>query len=187
MKEMVNKIFERLEKLYHAMDTAWDRAALSYGFRCNGCDENCCETEFYHHTSIEKAYLLHGFNQLPLPLAIASKKRAQKVVTKRNIAAKKGGQIRIMCPLNLEERCSLYRFRPMICRLHGIPHELTKPGSLPVKSPGCNAGSDLFGVKYIQFDRTRFYSEMATIEMDYLNIIGKTTRNRETIAHMLLK
>lgn len=189
MKEMEKKIFDRLERLYHEMDSAWDKAASHYGFQCNGCDDNCCETEFYHHTFIEKAYLLHGFSQLPLPITIAARRVAQKVCTKRGIAAKKGEQIRIMCPLNHEARCTLYRFRPMICRLHGIPHEVLKPGCSPVLSPGCRAGSSLFNAsEYIQFDRTPFYAEMAEIEREYLTkVVGRLTRTKQTIAQMLAK
>ncbi|MBF0259829.1 MAG: hypothetical protein HQK62_13525 [Desulfamplus sp.] len=181
------------------MDTAWDKTASLYGFQCNGCDESCCETEFYHHTLIEKTYLLHGLSQMPPPAVIAAKKRAQKVCTKRNIATKKGGNIRVMCPLNQDGKCIIYRFRPMICRLHGIPHELSKfennsmkdplisykPGALT--SPGCKAGSELFSSGYIPFNRTPFYMEMAEIEKEYQKSVGTITRNRQTIAQMLIK
>jgi len=189
MKDTEKQIFERLEHLYSEMDRAWETTASLYGFKCNGCDENCCETEFHHHTLIEKAYLIKGFNQLPPPAAVGVKKRTKKVQTKRNIAAKKGESIRIMCPLNQGGKCILYKFRPMICRLHGIPHELRKPGCLPVLSPGCKAGSNLFNAAgYIQFDRTPFYIEMAKIEKEYQGLMdNKVIRNRETIAQILVK
>ena len=29
-----------------------------------------------------------------------------------------------MCPLNENSSCVLYEFRPMICRIHGVPYEL---------------------------------------------------------------
>ncbi|MBF0573595.1 MAG: hypothetical protein HQK69_07535 [Desulfamplus sp.] len=114
-----------------------------------------------------------------------------------------------MCPLNQDGKCILYKYRPMICRLHGIPHELVKPASYllssntkpisdinstlisdtnTVLSPGCNDGSELFSAKgYIKFDRTPFYSEMAAIEKEYLiATIGRAVRNRQTIAQMLI-
>lgn len=187
MQKMEQNIFGRIEQLYRLMDNQWDKTALLYGFECNGCDDNCCETEFYHHTLIEKAYLIHGFNQLPLPSVILAKKRAQKVCTKSNIAAKKGVVIRIMCPLNQEGKCILYKFRPMICRLHGVPHELLKPDGTYSRNPGCKAGSDLFSAGYFQFDRTPFYSEMAAIEKEYLSFIGKNVKIKQTIAQMLVK
>ena len=46
------------------MDKAWNKIADLYGFQCNGCEDNCCRSLFFHHTYIEKSYLLHGFNQL---------------------------------------------------------------------------------------------------------------------------
>ncbi len=189
MNDKEKEIFVRLEKLYSKMDIAWNKIALLYGFECNGCNENCCETEFYHHTLVEKNYLLKGFKQLSAPSIIFAKKWAKKVCTKRDLAAKKGESIRIICPLNLDGKCILYKFRPMICRLHGIPHQLRKPDSLTLFSPGCNAGAHLFDAKgYIEFDRTPFYIEMAAIEKEYLtSIIGKITRNRQTVAQMLLK
>ncbi|MBF0301488.1 MAG: hypothetical protein HQK73_00475 [Desulfamplus sp.] len=206
MKDAEKQIFERLSNLYTKMDRAWDKTASLYGFKCNGCDENCCETEFYHHTLVEKAYLLKAFDKLPVPAVIAAKKRAQKVCTKRDIAAKKGESIRVMCPLNQDGKCILYNFRPMICRLHGIPHEILKPSQSSVSSsvlppslnsipnpavlnPGCKVGYELFNASgYIKFDRTPFYSEMAAIEKDYLTkVIGRVTRIRQTIAQMLVK
>ncbi|MBF0230564.1 MAG: hypothetical protein HQK63_13425 [Desulfamplus sp.] len=105
MKESEKKIFERLENLYCEMDSAWEKIASLYGFICNGCDENCCESEFYHHTLIENKYLLKGFKQLPTPQIILATKRAKKVCTKRDIAAKKQESIRIMCPLNQDGKC----------------------------------------------------------------------------------
>jgi Fe-S-cluster containining protein len=191
MQERQKEIFKQLENLYLEMDRAWEAVAILYGFQCNGCDENCCETEFFHHTLVEKAYLLKGVNELLPPKIIAAKKRAKKVVTKRAIASKRGESIRIMCPLNEEQKCIIYKFRPMICRLHGIPHELLKPTySNPTNialSSGCKAGAELFDkIGYIKFDRTPFYLKMAEIEKEYLNrVVGKFVRNKETIAQML--
>ncbi|MBF0242642.1 MAG: hypothetical protein HQK64_09235 [Desulfamplus sp.] len=189
MNNRQKEIFKQLENLYLEMDRAWEQVAILYGFQCNGCDENCCETEFFHHTFVEKDYLLKGFNELLPPQIIAAKKRAKKVSTKRAIASKKGESIRIMCPLNQEQKCIIYKFRPMICRLHGLPHELLKSNSLnPILSSGCKAGSEIFDqAGYIKFDRTPFYLKMAEIEKEYLNrVVGKFVRNKETIAQMLL-
>lgn len=35
---------------------------------------------------------------------------------------------RLLCPLNKESRCSLYEYRPLRCRLHGVPSDFTDPG-----------------------------------------------------------
>ena len=55
---------EELMDLYHKMDRRYDEAARHYGFVCSGCEENCCQTKFYHHTYLEYLYLKEGFNTL---------------------------------------------------------------------------------------------------------------------------
>lgn len=189
MREIEKKLFNRLNSLYQEMDSTWKSTASEYDFQCNGCSENCCETEFYHHTYIEKSYLLHGFSKLPRPAMVGAAKRAQKVCTKRNIAAAKEENLRIMCPLNLKGKCILYQFRPMICRLHGIPHEVYTPLNDKVQNPGCDAGAPLFKAVYYPFDRTLFYSEMASLEKDFLEFKfkGAAKRIKQSVAQMLVK
>lgn len=195
MRKTEPPFFDSLKSLYYEMDTLWDSTANQYGFRCNGCDENCCETEFYHHTHIEKAYFLEGFKKLPRAMVVKVSKRAKKVDTKRRIADKKGERIRIMCPVNVDGKCILYPHRPMICRLHGIPHEVeipAVPGKERVKTqqPGCDAGKALFKETYHPFDRTPFYSRLAELEKRYCQYrFEKINRPRikETIAQMIVK
>ncbi len=181
------KFFSKLNLLYEDMDRAWRKTASAYGFKCTGCEQNCCETEFYHYTYIEKDYLLWGMNTLDHETIKQVLFRAEQVNKKRGIAEKQNKKIRVMCPLNENNLCMLYKFRPMICRLHGIPHELCKPCSEPVISPGCDAGAELFNAKgYIKFDRTPFYSKMAGLEMDYRKTNGKLKKIKQTIAQMLI-
>jgi len=178
--------FSSLILLYQKMDSAWNETAERYGFTCNGCSDNCCETLFFHHTHLEKAYLRHGFKRLTLSRRKEVKKKARQVIQTLTRAAEEDEPIRIMCPVNEKGRCTLYRFRPMICRLHGIPHELKRPDGNRVKSPGCLAGAPFFRTQNIPFDRTPFYQEMSRLEMQYCNAHGKTSRIKQTIAHMLI-
>lgn len=179
--------FKRLTALYARMDEAWKTAAAHYGFVCRGCPENCCETEFYHHTHIERNYLLSGLATLALPMVETIQAKAVDVCKARAATEVTGEPLRVMCPLNSDGLCQLYRFRPMICRLHGIPHELTRPGVIPSRQPGCRAGGHLFdSASYHQFDRTPFYTEMAQIEMDYRRATNNQTRLKLTIAEMVL-
>ncbi len=189
MRETEKEIFLQLKELYQDMDDTWNSTASQYGFQCDGCSENCCETKFYHHTYVEKSYLLNGFKKLPRPAMVSAAKRAKKVCSKRNIAAQKGILIRIMCPLNLEGKCILYPFRPMICRLHGIPHEVYTPFKEKVQQFGCNQGTTLFETEYHPFDRTPFYIKMAAIEKSYIEFkqMGSKKRIKQTIAEMLTK
>ncbi len=179
--------FKRLSTLYAHMDTAWTAAADHYGFHCQGCVDNCCETEFYHHTHMEKHYLLAGLKTLDPGTAEKIQTRAAMVCKQRTHAKKTGETVRVMCPLNSQGLCQLYDFRPMICRLHGIPHELQRPGSPAIQGPGCETGDPLFSAaSYHKFDRTPFYADMASIEMEYRTAIKNPGKIRETIAEMLM-
>ncbi len=179
--------FERLKALYDRMDKTWESAAAHYGFVCRGCQENCCETEFYHHTHIERDYLISGLATLARPVVEDIQSRAVAVCATRATAEPTRPPLRVMCPLNSDGLCRLYRFRPMICRLHGIPHELTRPGAIPLRQPGCKAGEHLFDrATYHRFDRTPFYTEMAQIEMDYRQATNSRARLRLTIAEMVV-
>lgn len=180
------RLFERLAALYARMDEAWKAAAAHYGFICRGCADNCCETEFYHYTYIEKHYLLSGLKTLPLPSIETIKKKAKAACTARDETRPVERPVRVMCPLNSNGLCQLYKFRPMICRLHGIPHELKNPGANPVRQPGCADGTPLFkAATYFKFDRTPLYTAMAKIEMEYRSSTDNRTRIKQTIAEML--
>jgi hypothetical protein len=97
------------------------------------------------------------------------------------------GSVRLMCPLNFEARCILYPFRPMICRLHGIPHELKKPGQAAMMEPGCDTFASRCGRRpYMPFDRTPFYRDMAGLEMDVKRAVGMRGKLKMSIAQMIL-
>ena len=53
-------------RLFGQMDAAYDSAANKAGFICNGCDDNCCRTRFYHHTLVELLYIRSGLAAMPL-------------------------------------------------------------------------------------------------------------------------
>ncbi|MCP4669737.1 MAG: hypothetical protein GY857_00395 [Desulfobacula sp.] len=182
---MEPEIFKPLINLFDSMDKTWNQIAASYSFQCNGCEDNCCKSLFFHHTYIEKAYLIHGFNGLDKSRQAVILNRAHNYCNKTFNQPGTSKSQKINCPVNENGLCILYQFRPMICRLHGLPHELTRPGFNRVKSPGCNAG--LFNDKpYIKFDRTPFYREMAQIESLFCRTMNKTGRIKESIAQMLI-
>lgn len=181
--------FDQLADLFRAMDAAWNKTAAEYEFQCAGCEDNCCLSLFYHHTHIENAYLWHGFETLSPQARAEILARAREYLTETfgpdDSATPDPTSRKIPCPLLLDGRCRLYAYRPMICRMHGLPHELHRPGGQVMKGPGCDAGT--FNEKpYAPFDRTPYYREMAAIEMRFRATEGKTEKIRATIAHMLL-
>ena len=134
---------------------------------------------------ILKKPTLHGFNALNNSKKEIILSRAKEYCNKTFSQAKKIKSLKIYCPLNENNLCLLYRFRPMICRLHGLPHELNRPGYQAVKSPGCHVGL-LNDKTYIKFDRTPFYQKMAKIEAGYRKDIKLRGKIKESVAQMLI-
>jgi Fe-S-cluster containining protein len=177
--------FSCLIQLYEKMDAAYDLVAAQYDFHCSGCTDNCCTSLFFHHTFIEKAFLVQGFKQMDTARQNEIKANAADYVNLTFARGNTDQSLKRMCPLNHLGRCTLYAFRPMICRLHGLPHELHPPGRRTVHGPGCDTGR--FDEKpYIPFDRTPFYMDLAALEQQFKNQHHLTGRPRQTIAQMLL-
>jgi Fe-S-cluster containining protein len=175
---------DRLRRLYARMDAAYDRAAAVYGFVCKGCKDSCCRTRFHHHTWVEYVALRDGFERLSAAKQAQIRRRAEAWWAGY---AGGNGDARPLCPLNTEGCCVLYDQRPMICRLHGIPHEVRRPGQPAQRSPGCGDFSRRCGnMPYHLFDRTPLYAEMALLESDFQQALGVRRRFKQTIAEMLL-
>ena len=177
---------ERLKRIYGTMDRKYIEAAEYYNFHCTGCEDNCCFTRFYHHTLLEYLYIYEGFKTLDLRKQKKIIQKASDVCRKADLAAEKGQTVRLICPLNLDGLCLLYDFRPMICRLHGIPHELYQAGSGAVHHPGCDAFTLQCREKaYFKFDRTPIFIEMAGLEKDIRQATGVSRKIKMTIAEMV--
>jgi len=179
--------FKQLKSLYGSMDAEYTKVAKQYEFQCKGCKDNCCKTLFYHHTYIEYLYLLKGFEKVNkskqkqiINNCILVSKEHQKVATNKKTH-------KIMCPLNYDNLCILYEFRPMICRLHGIPSEFTHPTHKIIYSPGCASGTLLFKDKgYILFERTPYYQKLAELEKQFRQKKKLVKKIKKTVAQMLI-
>jgi len=180
--------FDRLQNTFAAMDRQYDAAAQFYGFHCRGCEDNCCRTRFHHHTYLEYLFIRRGFNELDAPDQRAIRTKAAEVCRQTELADKQGLAVRLMCPLNNDGLCILYHYRPMICRMHGIPHELQKPGQPIMRGPGCHAFDERCSAKpYFKFDRTHFYFEMAGIENEFKQAADLSGKIKLTIAEMVVE
>ena len=190
-KQAVYRPFlERLARLFAEMDSAWTAVAERHRFHCSGCADNCCLTLFFHHTLLEYLLLQQGFSGLDSAEREAVRSRAKAVV--RDSTAADGGRIpaaRRMCPLNTEGLCRLYAQRPMICRLHGIPHMLQRPDGKMIRGSGCVAFEDLPGAGPGHcLDRTPYYRRMAELEQRLQRAAGleRPLRLRVTVAEMVV-
>ena len=96
-----------------------------------GCS-SCCEEGDYPISQPEAEYLMQGYIALD---------NDTKIKVQNNIKLiKKGGA----CPFLINNKCSVYPYRPIICRVHGLAY-LCKEGT--VKLPYCaNEGKNYSNV-----------------------------------------
>ncbi len=185
--ERYSSFIDRLASLFETMDQKYGEATNHYDFHCAGCDDNCCKTRFFHHTYLEFFYIGKGFSTLELEKQGNVLKKAAEVYKKTREAESRGEKARILCPLNSGGSCLLYAYRPMICRLHGISHELHIPNRMPIHAPGCEAFTrQTLKKSYLRFDRTPFYAEMSKLEAELKNEMGSSRKLKMSVAEMLV-
>lgn len=178
---------ETLFEIYKEIDAAYEESARHYGFSCEGCDENCCTTVFYHHTILEFFGLLEGFDMLPQDLQQESLQRAGEYLKELNRYRGREEQVKMLCPLNYDGLCKIYEHRPLICRIHGLPGELEYPGKGKQAFSACKRFNALeMGDETVVIDRTPFYTRIATLEGQIRGEMQYMTKFRKTIAEMLI-
>jgi Fe-S-cluster containining protein len=181
-------IHHQLERLFRRMDDQYHKAAQQYGFHCTGCDENCCFTLFYHHTLLECLYLYTGYCKLENDVRTALQQSAIEYETSQQLVeSRKDQTLRRICPLNINGLCILYEYRPMICRLHGIPYVLRSQKHHIVRGPGCKVFDQLgHRPSAMFFDRTPLYATMAELENEARQNFDFKNRIKMTIAQILM-
>ncbi len=178
----------RLADLYDRMAGAYDLVADELAFTCEGCDDNCCDSFFLHHTLIEWAYLWQGLGELPEEDLRMIRARAERYLAEAAAAMARGERPRSMCPLNQDGLCGLYRYRLMICRMHGVPAKITRPDGRAMQFPGCFRCQELTAgmARIPEVDRTELYRELAGLERELVESTGKgRPRIKMSIAEMI--
>ena len=181
---------QKVAALYHDMETGYDQTAKALDFSCSGCPDNCCDSFFLHHTYTEWAYLWHGLKTLDADQLEIINEKAAKYVVESEAALVQGKRPIIMCPLNMDGLCSLYPYRLMICRLHGIPATFTRPDGKKLEFPGCFRCQELISTdkSIAPLDRTQFFRRLVELELELL--AHKRTaapKVKLTIAQMIVK
>lgn len=181
-------VMVEFEQLLARMDQAYRQTADAAGFECRGCLENCCRTLFYHHTLTELLYLKAGLARLSADMHNRIRERAGAAVDRMRCTQQaQQPSAGIMCPLNEQDRCLLYAHRPMICRLHGLPHRLQRPDGKVQSGPGCDDFYRQCGpASPAALDRTPHYIAMAGLEKALRQKWDFSTRIKMTIAQMVV-
>ena len=184
---MIKDALKRLEDLYARMDKEYERLSGLYGLTCDGCGDNCCTQRFHHHTVAEYLYLLEGLKAADPGLQETILRRARVVVESYSHELQAGEIFRLMCPVNFNGLCALYKWRPMICRLHGLPHYFIMPDGARKAGGGCpKISGEEKDAPCHSMDRTPFYGGLAGIEKDVREHLGQRERFRKTTAQMLM-
>ncbi len=185
-EEKYSVFLQRLELIFNKMDNKYNELCEYYGFYCTGCEDNCCFTRFYHHTFAEYLYMKKGLDTLAPANRKEIAQKALSICRQTSELEKSGLPVHLPCPLNYDGMCVLYAYRPMICRLHGIPHELALPGRERKINPGCDEFNAKCGSKkYMKFDRTHLYAELAGLESSMKKELNISERIKMTIAQMI--
>ncbi len=182
-----DELIPRLAELYRNIDSTYEAVVGEVGFSCGGCDGvKCCTVDLSLHTLIEMLYLRRGLNALGTLRQQNILQRCRQIVHDKRDDPRGPAYRSAVCALNFEGLCSLYEYRPMICRLAGVPHIIARPDGTSVESGGCvRYESDILPRHPGQrIDRTQFYRDMASIEMEIVRSRGSRTEPR-TISEAL--
>ena len=185
-----HELSSKITELYRDMEAAYDKTAERLDFSCSGCPDNCCDSYFLHHTYTEWLYLWQGLKTLGGPALQRISNKAASYVVGSEAALARGERPVIMCPLNRAGRCSLYPYRLMICRLHGVPARMIRPDGQKLNFPGCFRCQEQVkkGGPEIFLDRTGFYKRLVDLEAELLaKRKAPAPRVKLAIAEMIVK
>ncbi len=183
-----------LAEIYRAMEAGYDQVARQVGLTCRGCPDNCCDSYFLHHTYSEWAYLWHGLRELDEKQRVRIVERAEKYVEESRSCLARQERPQIMCPLNMDGLCGLYKHRMLVCRMHGIPATMTRPDGKSMRFPGCFRCQEVVKEKYDHpddaqaMDRTPLFRKMVAVESRLLGDKRHLMpRVKLTIAEMIVQ
>ena len=182
---------QKLEEIYSEIEEAYDRVAGELDFSCQDCPDNCCDSYFLHHTYLEWSYLWLGIDELPQQQQQKVIEKAQAYTLSAERAWQRGVRPQVMCPLNENGLCVVYKHRLLVCRTHGVPACITRPDGKTLAFPGCfrcqEQVEQLTG-SAPQVERTPLLTRLARLENAYLcNKRQLYPRVKLTIAQMLVQ
>jgi len=181
------ELISRIEDLCGKIDAAYGQAAGRVGFSCEGCDgAACCTVDLPLHSFVEKFYLRLGFRVLDVTRQSRISDRCAAMLKAKRKNPHGQSYRNAVCVLNFDGLCSLYPYRPMICRLSGVPHVLVRPDGKTIRRGGCSRYELKIRSLHpdLSIDRTQFYREMASVEIEIIRGVGRRTRSC-TIAEVL--
>ena len=86
--------------------------------RCKEGCSYCCEKGEYPFSELEFDYLMKGYNNLPEDIKTKIKENISKINNERKQHT--SGEFMYECPFLINNRCSVYENRGIICRTFGL-------------------------------------------------------------------
>ncbi len=186
-----DKLFQRYESLVAKADQAFQKMQEEYG-ECITCKLHCsdCCHAIFGLFLIEAAYLQRHFKELSIKEKRAallrgenSEKEHRELEKKLKLYANDRHMIssflrkeRIRCPLlNNHQECTLYVYRPIICRLYGIP--LVIQGKAHV----CGKAGFKKGEFYPSFNLDEIQRELYLLSRELLEMAGNKDLERASL------
>lgn len=119
----MNNCFESIEsykEFISKIDQLTEEIKQEYSNEIN-CKESCCAccNNIFNVSIVEGIYLQEGFKKLDYEIQETIIQNLHSI--KKSIEEKPDNKEFIHCPLLLNKRCSLYTYRPVICRTFGYP------------------------------------------------------------------
>ncbi|MGC7846591.1 YkgJ family cysteine cluster protein [Desulforudis sp. 1088] len=189
---MLDELFARYEQLGLAADLAFERMQREYAdaVKCErGCTD-CCHALFGLFP-VEAAYLKDRFDKLDpslqqeiLQRADEAEERLKQLQEKLNDAFSDDPEMqsyamareRVRCPLLSDEGdCALYPFRPVTCRVYGIPTTVQGVGR------ACWKAAFAPGRPYPAFNLDRLHRELYQMSQSLLQKDGEDDLDRAAL------
>lgn len=185
------QLFTSYELLMDKADKAFQETRKAHGacIRCEYHCSDCCHAVFGLFL-IEAAYIQQHFNELGRKTREAAILRCReadrdlKRLEKRLKAHENDPRMssyalareRIRCPLlDANEECILYLFRPITCRVYGIPTKIQGKGRV------CGKSGFEKGTPYPTFDLDGVYRSLFSLSKEILKETGADNLERASL------
>lgn len=186
---------KELEEIYTILQQQYKDIAEQISLTCEGCSDNCCDSYFKHHTYVEWLYFREGLSRLTDEERGELEEKAKSYLIGVAQAESRGERPLVMCPVNKDGLCTLYQYRFLVCRTHGVPAKMKYPGGKIDHFPGCFRCQENVEIKYGErgrefvptVNRTPMLIRLAKLEKSIFDgkrdIVPKVDK---TIAEMIL-
>lgn len=180
------EFLEELSSVYSDLDRAYQDVADFYGLTCEGCQDNCCQSPFFINTLVEHLYLMEGLHSLTEAKKTEIFQRANAYQAGYSRTSKAETEFKMFCPLNMNQRCILYEYRPVMCRVYGVPGVLESPKGGTVEFSGCKRFESLGREVTKRLQRTGYYRRVAEIEAALRRKLVYYQKYKKTIAQAII-